>query len=242
MANKILAVASFFAAGAPGGLSNIDHFTDKHMCFTDSVISSQALSQLYRSISLVECNDFFQDWIKYCCADDCICYDVTSISNYSTSLPMVAWGYNRDKERLPQVNVGMFCTIQRKLPVYFSCYNGSINDFTNLPYVLEQAKANGLKLDVPITLVIDGGFAVGDALDNARAHGCDFIVGAPLDFCKDVQQVLNWRRNPLSKNTILIQRSDETIRCSVKDFNIATLIQKVMMISLHFQPQEMKHL
>lgn len=230
MANKILAVASFFAAGAPGGLSNIDHFTDKHMCFTDSVISSQALSQLYRSISLVECNDFFQDWIKYCCADDCICYDVTSISNYSTSLPMVAWGYNRDKERLPQVNVGMFCTIQRKLPVYFSCYNGSINDFTNLPYVLEQAKANGLKLDVPITLVIDGGFAVGDALDNARAHGCDFIVGAPLDFCKDIrEQVLNWRRNPLSENTILIQRSDETIRCSVKDYNIGRINTRLMM-------------
>ena len=230
LANKILAVGAFFGAGAPGGLTNIDHFTDKHMCFTDGVITSQGLSQLYREITTAECNDFFKEWTQYCCADDCICYDVTSISNYSTSLPMVAWGYNRDKERLPQVNVGMFCTIARKLPVFFSCYNGAINDFTNLPYVLEQAKLNGLKLDVPLTLVLDGGFAVSESLDIARQHGCEFIVGAPLDFCKDIRnQVLDWRRSPLSSNTSLIQRRDETIRCSVKEFTIGRINTRLMM-------------
>ena len=230
LANKILAVGAFFGAGAPGGLTNIDHFTYKHMCFTDGVITSQGLSQLYQEITTAECNDFFKEWTKYCCADDCICYDVTSISNYSTSLPMVAWGYNRDKERLPQVNVGMFCTIERKLPVFFSYYNGSINDFTNLPYVLEQARLNGLKLDVPLTLVLDGGFAVSEPLDIARQHGCEFIVGAPLDLSKDIRnQVLDWRGSPLSSNTSLIQRHDETIRCSVKELTIGRINTRLMM-------------
>ena len=230
LANKILAVGAFFGAGAPGGLTNIDHFTDKHMCFTDGVITSQGLSQLYQEITTAECNDFFKEWTKYCCADDCICYDVTSISNYPTSLPMVAWGYNRDKERLPQVNVGMFCTIERKLPVFFSYYNGSIYDFTNLPYVLEQARLNGLKQDVPLTLVLDGGFAVSESLDIARQHGCEFIVGAPLDLSKDIRnQVLDWRGSPLSSNTSLIQRHDETIRCSVKEFTIGHINTRLMM-------------
>ena len=230
LANKILAVGAFFGAGAPGGLTNIDHFTDKHMCFTDGVITSQGLSHLYREITTAECNDFFKEWTKYCCADDCICYDVTSISNYPTSLPMVAWGYNRDKERLPQVNVGMFCTIERKLPVFFSCYNGSIYDFTNLPYVLEQARLNGFKLDVPLTLVLDGGFAVSESLDIAREHGCEFIVGAPLDLSKDIRnQVLDWRGSPLSSNTSLIQRHDETIRCSVKELTIGRINTRLMM-------------
>ena len=230
LANKILAVGAFFGAGAPGGLTNIDHFTYKHMCFTDGVITSQGLSQLYQEITTAECNDFFKEWTKYCCADDCICYDVTSISNYSTSLPMVAWGYNRDKERLPQVNVGMFCTIERKLPVFFSYYNGSINDFTNLPYVLEQARLNGLKLDVPLTLVLDGGFAVSEPLDIARQHGCEFIVGAPLNLSKDIRnQVLDWRSSPLSSNTSLIQRHDETIRCSVKELTIGRINTRLMM-------------
>ena len=230
IANKILAVGAFFGAGAPGGLTNIDHFTYKHMCFTDGVIASQGLSQLYQEITTAQCNDFFKEWTKYCCADDCICYDVTSISNYCTSLPMVAWGYNRDKERLPQVNVGMFCTIERKLPVLFICYNGSINDFTNLPYVLEQARLNGLKQDVPLTLVLDGGFAASESLDIARQHGCEFIVGAPPDLSKDIRnQVLDWRSSPLSSNTSLIQRHDETIRCSVKEFTLGRINTRLMM-------------
>ena len=230
LANKILAVGAFFGAGAPGGLTNIDHFTYKHMCFTDGVITSQGLSQLYQEITTAQCNDFFKEWTKYCCADDCICYDVTSISNYCTSLPMVAWGYNSDKERLPQVNVGMFCTIERKLPVFFSCYNGSINDFTNLPYVLEQARLNGLEQDVPLTLVLDGGFAASESLDIARQHGCEFIVGAPLDLSKDIRnQVLDWRGSPLSSNTSLIQRHDETIRCSVKELTIGRINTRLMM-------------
>ena len=230
LANEILAVGAFFGAGAPGGLTNIDHFTDKHMCFTDGVITSQGLSQLYREITTAQCNDFFKEWTKYCCADDCICYDVTSISNYPTSLPMVAWGYNHDKERLPQVNVGIFFTIERKLPVFFSYYNGYINDFTNLPYVLEQAWLNGLKQDVPLTLVLDGGFAVSESLDIARQHGCEFIVGAPLDLSKDIRnQVLDWRASPLSSNTSLIHRHDETIRCSVKEFTIGRINTRLMM-------------
>ena len=231
MANKILAVAAFFAAGAPGGLSNIDHFTGKHMCFTNAPITSQRLSELYNDITPITCNDFFRQWIRHCCKEDCVCYDVTSISNYSSSMPMVAWGYNRDKEKLPQINVGMFCTIKSKLPVFFSSYNGSINDFTNLPYALEQATNNGLILDTPLTLVLDGGFAVKASLEEVRQYGCEFIVGAPLDFCNNIRdEVLNWRRNPsYDSNSQLILHRNETIRCKVQDFKIGRVKTKLMM-------------
>ena len=231
MANKILAAAAFFAAGTPGGLSNIDHFTSKHMCFTNKPITSQRLSELYLDLTPIMGNDFFRQWIGHCCKGDCVCYDVTSISNYSTSMPMVAWGYNRDKEKLPQINVGMFCTIKSKLPVFFSSYNGSINDFTNLPYVLGQAKNNGLILDTPLTLVLDGGFAVKASLEEARRYGCEFIVGAPLDFCNNIRdEVLNWRRSPsYDNNSQLIVHRNETIRCKTQDFEIGRIKTKLMM-------------
>lgn len=228
--NKIMAVASFFAAGAPGGLTNIDHYTNKHMCFIDKTLSSQELSELYRDINSSDYNDFFRQWALYCCKDDYVCYDVTSISNYSTSMPMVAWGYNRDKEQLPQINVGLFCTIKHKLPVFFTPYNGSINDFTNLPYILEQAKSCGINFSKPITLVMDGGFAVKDSLENTRNYGCDLIVGAPLDFCTNIRQyILNWRRSPLSNKTVLIQRSGETVRSSVEELSIGRIKTKLFM-------------
>ncbi len=230
MSNKIMAAASFFAAGAPGGLSHIDEFTKNHMCFTDCVLTSQNLSELYRSLLPYDCNEFFRRWIKLCCADDYICYDVTSISNYSSSIPSVAYGYNRDKEQLPQINVGMFCTIKRELPVFFSWYNGSINDFTNLPYVLEQAENAGLDLSNPLTLVMDGGFAVTDTLEDAWQHGCQFIVGAPLSFCETVRErMLAWRRMPLASDQGFIILPDETIRYKAEPFRIGRVNTRLMM-------------
>ena len=129
---------------------------------------------------------------------------VMMLHQFQTTLLLHAYGCmgeNRDKEKLPQINVGMFCTIKSKPPVFFSSYNGSINDFTNLPYVLGQAKNNGLILDTPLTLVLDGGFAVKASLEEARRYGCEFIVGAPLDFCNNIRdEVLNWRRSPSYDN------------------------------------------
>ncbi len=198
LTRKIMAAASFFAGGAPGGLSDIDNFTRQNMCFTERIITSQDLSDLYSSITSSMRRDFFRAWISKCKEDDCICYDVTSISGYSKSLPIVAYGYNRDKEQLPQINVGMFCTIQTGIPVFFAEYCGSINDFTNLPYVLRKAEEAGIKKSDHITLVMDGGFAVKTALehtiDNKRF---DVIVGAPLAVFKEVRELtLEWRNNP----------------------------------------------
>ena len=54
------------------------------------------------------------------------------------------FGYNRDKEDLPQVNLGMFSSIKSKKPLYYSMYNGSLNDSTQLPYVINDAKRLGI--------------------------------------------------------------------------------------------------
>ena len=213
LATSIIAVGSFFAAGAPGGLTNIDHFTKKNMCFTSKIISSDDLCDLYSNLHQSMRDDFFRNWIKLCCANDCVCYDVTSISNYSERMPFVAWGYNRDKEALPQFNVGMFCTIKSKMPVYFCQYNGNINDFTNFPYVINQAKQVGIGSDSKLTLVIDGGFAVPETIENAVKNGFDLIVGAPCDFGVRIKEsLLAWRRNSSKADAHIIRRGTESIR------------------------------
>lgn len=38
------------------------------------------------------------------------------------------WGYNRDKEKLPQINLGMYFGETSRLPVYYCTYPGSILD------------------------------------------------------------------------------------------------------------------
>ncbi len=36
----------------------------------------------------------------------------------------VEWGYNRDKERLPQINMGMYYGEESCLPLYYRVYPG----------------------------------------------------------------------------------------------------------------------
>lgn len=232
LAPSIIVAGAFFAAGAPGGLTNIDHFTRKNMCFTNKVMGSDDLCELYSNMPQSMRNEFFMKWIKRCCENDFVCYDVTSISNYSERLPFVAWGYNRDKEPLQQFNVGMFCTIKSQMPVYFCQYNGNINDFTNFPYVAKQAKDIGLGTSAKITLVIDGGFAVPETIAEAVDCGFDLIVGAPCDFGVNVKDsILQWRSSVLAdKDVILLD--NEAVRYCEQPFTIGRVNSRLMMFKL----------
>lgn len=228
LANKIMAIASFFAAGSPGGMSNIDHFTNKNMCFTDHIITSQNLSNIYQSISNYHRNNFFKQWIKKSVERDYICYDVTSLSNYSNLIQLTEWGYNRDGEKLPQINIGFFSTIKSKTPIYFCEYNGSINDYTNLPYVIEQAQKVGI--GERFTLVMDGGFADKKTINTNQLKNRSLIIGAPLGTCHDVKKiVLEWRKNSSINNHNFVNFNNEDIKYNEVKYSFKNVDGRLIM-------------
>ncbi len=51
---------------------------------------------------------FFREWMKHKKYEEYVAYDVTSVSSYSKNITELEWGYNRDKEKLPQINIGMY--------------------------------------------------------------------------------------------------------------------------------------
>ena len=158
-------------------------------------------------------------------------YDVTCISSYSDNLPFVEWGYNRDKKRMPQFNIGMFCTVKSKVPVYYSPYNGSINDYSNLPYVINKARGVGLEPDADkkVTLVMDGGFAIPDVILKASEMGFKLLIGAPQDFGVKIKEHLSeWVTNGFLEDSIL-RRNDEAIRYKEKEITIGRLRTRLMM-------------
>jgi len=61
-----------------------------------------------------------------------IVFDLTSISSYANGIDMVEWGYNRDRESLPQINLGVIYGEPSALPLFYSLYPGSIHDVTTL--------------------------------------------------------------------------------------------------------------
>ncbi|MDR3203535.1 MAG: transposase [Deltaproteobacteria bacterium] len=69
-------------------------------------------------------------------ASDYLAYDVTSFSTFTKGLEDFEWGYNRDKEKLPQINFGCYHAFRTGLPLFYVTYPGSIVDKSHMPYIM----------------------------------------------------------------------------------------------------------
>ncbi|MHA2219010.1 MAG: IS1634 family transposase [Candidatus Hodarchaeales archaeon] len=99
--------------------------------------------------------DFILRWAEYLKPIEGIYYDITSISSYSTNIDFVEWGYNRDKENLPQLNMGVTFCQNNLLPIFYTLYPGSIVDVTTLKNCIKYLDIFDLK---DILFVLDRGF------------------------------------------------------------------------------------
>jgi transposase len=119
-------------------------------------LSSQRISELLVALTLGERMSFFERWGEYRCENEYIALDITSISTYSELVSAAEWGYNRDKESLPQINVCMLLGEKSRLPILQVVYNGSLRDVSTLKNTLQLA--SNLNLN-NMSLVMDKGFA-----------------------------------------------------------------------------------
>lgn len=120
--------------------------------------------------------EFFRQWVKHCGPVKTIVFDITSLSSYSTLFDEVEWGYNRDHDHLPQVNLGMVYAEQAQLPLYYQVYPGSIRDVSTLPNMVHYLEG----LDVAPTLfVMDRGFYSQSNLKMMDQHGMTFLMPVP---------------------------------------------------------------
>ena len=119
-------------------------------------LSSQRISELLLSLTPGDRNAFFESWIEHRRENEYIALDITSISTYSEQINDAEWGYNRDKENLPQVNICLMLGENSRLPILQVVYNGSIKDISTLKNTLQLA--SNLSLD-DMSIVMDKGFA-----------------------------------------------------------------------------------
>lgn len=121
----------------------------------NSVLTSQMISELYKGMDSARRLDFLLDWRKKACTGKACFHDITSISSYSLRSDIVEYGYNRDKEDLPQINIGLVSDSGNGLPIYYKIHDGSITDVSTLKDVLREGYAFNMK---NLTFVMDKGF------------------------------------------------------------------------------------
>jgi transposase len=143
-------------------------------------MTSQRISELLSEITQHDRDGFYQLWCSQRSESEYLALDITSTSSYSELIGSVEWGYNRDGENLPQINICLLMGYQSRYPIYQSVYSGSLKDVTTLLTTLQTFKA--LAGDKPIVAVMDKGFF---SAKNVNAmlpeqQRVDFIIAVPF--------------------------------------------------------------
>ena len=119
---------------------------------------------------------FLREWIKLHGGNGAVLYDTTSISSYSPGLELAEWGYNRDDEKLPQVNFSLAVNKKTGLPLCYRVIPGSIPDVRTLENTLEFLGDFGLRV---FTISLDRGFYSGANMRDLLQRGIRVVIGSP---------------------------------------------------------------
>lgn len=163
----------------------LEDYTEENETSLRGLMDDKKCSKIFASIRPEDVMLFFREWIKQKKSDEYIAYDVTSISSYSQNIAECEWGYNRDKEKLPQINLGMYYGETSRLPLYYRIYPGSISDKAHLKYMVSDSDLIDAKR---LRYVMDRGFYSADNLNYLIEKGHRFIIALPqsLSYVKDL--------------------------------------------------------
>ena len=156
LSNDILNLAYFFICDERASYLYSYWLSEQHAPLARR-LNSDDVSGVYQNVggNQQAIADFFERWVSLCSPNSGIYFDITSISSYSTTLDFVEWGYNRDHENLPQINMGIVCTKKSELPLFYQIYPGSISDVSTLNNCLKRLEWLEIK---DVVLVLDRGF------------------------------------------------------------------------------------
>ena len=95
-------------------------------------MASQRISELLAEIDQLDRDRFYHLWCSHRNESEYLALDITSASSYSELIESVERGYNRDREKLPQINICLLMGYESRYPIYQSVYSGSLKDVTTL--------------------------------------------------------------------------------------------------------------
>lgn len=172
---KIMSLVYFLAQkGLP--LSRSETWSAGHLHPFGDVITSQAISELLDLIDADGQQRFFSLWLKRICEKEYLCYDTTSVSSYASNIPYVKYGYNRDRETLPQTSLAMLYGQQSMMPAYFRRMPGNISDVSTMRTTIRSLDFLGA---TKLHFVLDRGFYSKANVDGAFGTGTKITISLP---------------------------------------------------------------
>jgi transposase len=205
-----------------------DWFEESKVDFIDQ-INDIMCSCTFSRITFTERMRFFSNWVSYIAEKEYIVYDVTSISTYSKNLSDAEFGYNRDGEKLPQINLGMFYGQTSRLPVYYNEYQGSITDVAYLKFMLEHTIELGIN---KIDFILDRGFVSKVNLSYMYENKFPFIVPLP-NGRKETNNIIDLIYDSIKNNENWISEYETYGTCM--DYTLYNIPVKVHVFFDHYK-------
>ena len=169
-------------------------------------MSSQRISDLLASFGEHERNVFYKSWHQHVKEREYIALDITSISSYSKQRSDCERGYNRDGDKLPQINICMLFSETSRLPVYQTNYSGSLGDVSTLECTIKKFQA--ILGEFEYSFIMDKGFCSIKNVNMLLEKGVSFLVSVPFSNSFAKNQVDSQRKNiDQVENTILTSSS-----------------------------------
>jgi len=189
LANQIIAISEYMLCEG-NIMYYYDDWSEGVYPYENTKLSSQQISRVFQSIDYKRRMEFFKTWIHARNPNEYIAYDVTSISSYSQGIDNLEYGYNRDSDNLPQVNMAMYYGEESRLPLYYNVYPGSITDKTHLATMLQDNDVIGCK---KAKYILDRGFHSAENVEQLAKAGCRFVMGIPNSLKFSMQMIDKYR-------------------------------------------------
>ncbi len=140
---------------------------------------------------------------------------ISSVSSYAKNNHYIEWGYNRDREKLPQINLALLSAKTTDQPIWFSPLPGSLNDSRTLKEMVKRLK----KLEVtPSAFIMDKGFYSQENLDFVTENGIKFVIPVPQNIQWTHPLIRQARTEMISNVSGYIRKENGTIIESVTHY------------------------
>jgi len=186
------------------------HFQDENYLSDVKTLYSSDISDIHQQLGYGQRTqiDFFNKWIAKINPQDGIYYDITSYSSYSTNNEFVEWGYNRDRENLPQINLGMVCCNKTGLPFFYNVFQGSIVDVQTIKNFIKQLAIYSLQ---KILLIMDRGFFSVSNIIELTESDRNLGIIIPLPFSLKLSKELIVNNQDIKNTESMFKYNDEIL-------------------------------
>ena len=209
---SMILTCAYYLVSEGRALCHVEKWASVNKTPFSGSMASQRISELFVRITPSLQHDFFSRWIAENKQDEYYAMDITSVSSYSEFIDFVRWGYNRDGEDLPQVNMLMVTGEKSRLPLYYRVMPGSIRDVTTLR---ESLGAMSMLESGSMHLVMDKGFYSEKNIDALYGSHMKFTIGVPFTAGYAKEQVDDVRAEMFSHENFCLVMDSEVYAMTV---------------------------